>query len=168
MQSTLVVSLSTFANSRLAAGSALLRVDLQSTISLASTEFSDIHTNSSFGLIIIDHSVITVNRGIVSFVTTSFRSAVSSSISVLSSQFSDIGQVDFPHFDGGVLNGLQLLSVFISNCTFTGFKARNGGALYIVYSNPNKATLLRALQPVGYRTPPLPAAVAVGTGLECT
>lgn len=150
VQSSLDVSRSAFTNVSLGQGSVLLRMGLQSTSLFASTEFRDIDANSSLALILIEQSDITLKEVSVSFVSTSIVSALSSAISVLSSQFSDIGQVEFPHFDGGVLNGLQSLSVFVSNCTFTRVKSRNGGALYITYSNPNKATLLRVLKPEGY------------------
>jgi hypothetical protein len=118
-------------------------MDLQSNCSLATPTFQSIQADSSFGIITIRQSTVIMREITASFVSTSLLSAVLSSIALDSNHFTDIGQISSPRFDGGVMNGLQMLHVYVSNCSFTRVYARNGGAIYLSYSNPNKATLLR-------------------------
>lgn len=112
VQSVLTWSRSSVAN----VAAALLLVDLQSNCPLATT------TDSSFGIITIRQSTV-IMRELLQ-VSTSFLSAVLLSIALEFSHFTDIGQISSPRFDGGVINGLQMLHVCVKLLLYQSVRAK--------------------------------------------
>jgi len=150
VQSTMTLKSSRFEMMSLGESAALFRLDLQSSVTITSSLFQQIDMQSASGVIVAKQSSLQLSQITATGLTSTFLQAIESSLSLTSSNFTDIGQVPEPRFDGGVIRGLQMLGVKVSTCNFTRIQARNGGAVYITYTNPNKASIRRQMDPAGY------------------
>jgi len=150
VQSTMTLSGSVFRKLSLGESASLFRLDQQSSISVNSSMFQQMDMQSASGVIVARQSSLQFSQITATDLPSTFIEASESSLALSSSNFADIGQVPEPKFDGGVVRGLQMLTVKVSACNFTRIQARNGGAAYIIYTNPNKASIRRQMDPAGY------------------
>lgn len=150
VQSQMSFTNASFHSFTMSSSSSLIAANLQSSVSVLNSSFKDIKLNGSGGIVIIDQSAGVFDLIQAKGLTSTFIASTESSLSISNSSFTDVGQVPNPRFNGGVLNGLQMLSVNISNCNFTQVGSRSGGVCYITYTNPNKASIRRQMATGGY------------------
>lgn len=130
--------------------SSLFKLDFQSSLAISEVSFERIQGKLMAGVIVAKQSSLQISSATASLLTSSFIAASECSLSLKNSVFWDIGQNSSPIYDGGVLQAVQMLGVSVDNCTFTRVRSRSGGAVYVAYSNPNKASLRRQMNATGY------------------
>ena len=150
IQSVVTMKNALFQGVAMGGNSALFKFDLQSLVAISWSTFTDLSVASNAGFIIAKHSSIQLSHLTVSHLTTTFLAAAESSLTMSDSTFLQIGEAEDAQYDGGAVHGVQMLGVSLTNCSFTQVQARNGGAIHIAYTNPNKASIRRQMSPDGY------------------
>ena len=148
--SAVTISNSEVGSVQLGPRSSLFKLDFQSSLTVSGIRFRGIQGKLIAGVIVAKQSSLQISRVTASLLASSFITASECSLSLNNSEFWDIGQDSSPMYDGGVVQAVQMLGVSIVHCNFTRVRARSGGAVYVSYSNPNKASLLRQMNTTGY------------------
>lgn len=150
IQSVVTMKNAVFQSITLRENSALFKFDLQSLVTISSSTFANLSVASATGLIIAKHSSLQLSSLTAAHFTTSFVVAAESSLTMSDSTFLQIGEAEAAQYDGGAVHGVQMLSVNLTNCSFTQVQARKGGALYVAYTNPNKPSIRRQMSSDGF------------------
>ena len=149
VQTSTTLTSAFFQTIHLGDSASVFRLDLQSSISLKTCHFQAIDIVSATGIIVTKQSTILLDQTTATLLNSTFIEATESRLTMTNSTCTHIRSPN-PQFDGGVVRAVQMVEVRLSFCDFRDIEARNGGALYVAYTNPNKASIRRQMDPAGY------------------